>query len=75
MSKSGKVDEFTLSVNDIKDDNGDFPCPKCGVTLSPDDFTSNTVDSKELRNGDVLIHCLKCGAKITLKKPKEAKST
>jgi hypothetical protein len=72
MSQSGKIaDEFTLSVDDIKDGNGDFPCPKCGVTLSPDDLTSNTFSSDNLPNGDVLIHCEKYGANVTLKPPRK----
>lgn len=61
---------FTIDLSKIEGD-GDFPCPRCGVTISPEDETENTytiVDTKV--NGDSLqeltIQCNKCGSKIRL---------
>ena len=48
---------------------GDFPCPKCGALISPDDESEQVytiVDTK--MRGDVLeeliVNCIKCGSKI-----------
>jgi phage terminase large subunit GpA-like protein len=61
---------FTIDLAKIEGD-GDFPCPRCGVTISPEDETENTytiVDTKV--NGEALqeltIQCNKCRSKIRL---------
>ena len=61
---------FTIDLATIEGD-GDFPCPRCGVTISPEDETENTytiVDTKV--NGEALeeltIQCNKCRSKIRL---------
>lgn len=61
---------FTIDLSKIEGD-GDFPCPRCGVTISPEDESENTytiVDTKV--NGDSLqeltIQCNKCGSKVRL---------
>jgi DNA-directed RNA polymerase subunit RPC12/RpoP len=61
---------FTLDLSKIEGD-GDFPCPRCGVTISPEDETEKTytiIDTKV--NGEDLqeltIQCNKCGSKIRL---------
>ncbi len=61
---------FTVDLSKIEGD-GDFPCPQCGVTISPDDQTDDNytiVDTKV--NGEDLqeltIQCNKCGSKIRL---------
>ena len=53
------------------DGNGDFPCPSCGVTISPEDESEEVyiiIDEKV--NGDVLeelvIQCNTCSARIRL---------
>ena len=49
--------------------NGDFPCPKCGTLISPDDETEKvyTIVNAKMK-GDVLeelvITCKRCGSKI-----------
>ena len=49
--------------------NGDFPCPKCGALISPDDETEKvyTIVNAKMK-GDVLeelvITCKRCGSKI-----------
>jgi hypothetical protein len=53
------------------DGNGDFPCPKCGVTISPEDETEDvyTIVEEKVRNDaleEMLIQCNKCGSQIRL---------
>jgi hypothetical protein len=53
------------------DGNGDFPCPVCGVTISPEDESEDVyVILEEKVNGDVLeemvIQCNKCSSRIRL---------
>jgi hypothetical protein len=61
---------FTIDLA-IIDGNGDFPCPNCGITISPED-TSDTVYAivDTQMNGEKLeeltIQCNKCGTKIRL---------
>jgi DNA-directed RNA polymerase subunit RPC12/RpoP len=59
---------FKIDLTEIEGD-GDFPCPKCGALISPDDETEEVytiVDTK--MKGDVLeeliITCNKCSSKI-----------
>ena len=61
---------FTIDLSTIEGD-GDFPCTRCGVSISPEDESENTytiIDTKV--NGDELqeltIQCNKCGSKIRL---------
>ncbi|MGD8506682.1 MAG: hypothetical protein PVF15_08475 [Candidatus Bathyarchaeota archaeon] len=51
--------------------DGDFPCPKCGVTISPDDETETVytiIDTKIRKQSleELVIQCNKCGSKIRL---------
>jgi hypothetical protein len=53
------------------DGNGDFPCPACGVTISPEDESEDVyVILEEKVVGDVLeemvIQCNKCKCRIKL---------
>jgi len=53
------------------DGNGDFPCPNCSVTISPEDTSEKVYTIVDTRvNGDDLeeltIQCNKCGCKIRL---------
>ena len=51
--------------------NGDFPCPNCGVTLSPEDETEDVyciletkVEGQALE--ELVIQCNKCASQIRL---------
>jgi predicted RNA-binding Zn-ribbon protein involved in translation (DUF1610 family) len=53
------------------DGNGDFSCPKCGITISPDDSSEekySVLETKVNRNGleEVVILCNNCGSHIHL---------
>jgi len=53
------------------DGNGDFPCPTCGVTLSPEDETEDvyTIIEEKVSNDsleELLIQCNACGSQIRL---------
>jgi DNA-directed RNA polymerase subunit RPC12/RpoP len=51
--------------------NGDFRCPKCGATISPDDETDEVYCILEKKLGkksleELIIQCQKCNSKIRL---------
>ena len=51
---------------------GDFPCPKCGVVISPDDESEETYTVVETKGDEdlpeeVIVQCKKCGSIIRLK--------
>jgi transcription initiation factor IIE alpha subunit len=51
--------------------SGDFPCPKCGVNLSPEDQTEDTYSIKEIKTRrdrleEVVIQCHSCKSLIHL---------
>ena len=53
------------------DGNGDFQCPTCGVTISPEDETEDvyTILKEKVRNEaleELLIQCNKCKSRIRL---------
>jgi len=52
--------------------NGDFPCPNCGVTISPEDETENVYQILETKvKGEdleeLMIQCNKCASQIHIK--------
>jgi len=61
---------FKVDITQI-DGEGDFPCPKCGVVISPDDESETVykiIDTK-VRNQsleELILLCNKCGSKIRL---------
>jgi len=62
--------KFTVDLTKIEGE-GDFPCPKCGVTISPDDETEKVYSILETKvKGDALerliILCNKCRSEIHL---------
>ncbi len=75
--KQSNQEMFTIDLARIEG-NGDFPCPHCGVTISPDDETENiyTIVDTRVREGEIIedqppleeltIQCNKCGSKIRL---------
>jgi len=53
------------------DGNGDFPCPTCGVTISPEDESENVygiLEEKVIDNflEEMVIQCNKCSCRICL---------
>jgi hypothetical protein len=53
------------------DGGGEFPCPRCGVVMSPDDDTEETyliLGSKADDNGleEMVIQCNKCSSHVHL---------
>jgi len=69
MKQSHRV-VFKVDITQIKGE-GDFPCPKCRVIISPDDKTETVykiVDTKVKNQNleEITIQCNKCGSKIHL---------
>jgi predicted RNA-binding Zn-ribbon protein involved in translation (DUF1610 family) len=67
-TKQAMVSELDLTKID---GNGDFPCPKCGVIISPEDETEDvyTIVEETVRNDaleEMLVQCNKCGNQIRL---------
>ncbi len=61
---------FTVDLTEIEGEGG-FPCPKCGVTISPDDETEKVYSILETKVKDdsleeLIILCNKCGSEIHL---------
>ena len=53
------------------DGNGDFPCPTCGVTISPEDETEDvyTIIEEKVRNDaleELVIQCNACENRLCL---------
>ena len=51
--------------------NGDFPCPTCGVTISPEDESEEVyiILEEKIRNDaleELVIQCNKCSSQIRL---------
>ena len=71
--KGGKPKQVLISELDLTkiQGSGDFPCPNCGVTISPEDETEDiyTILEEKLR-GEVLeelvIQCNICSSQIHL---------
>jgi len=69
MKRSQRV-VFKVDITQIEGD-GDFPCPKCGVTISPNDEADTVyriVDTKVRKQDleELVILCTKCESKIHL---------
>ncbi len=67
-NRQGPINELDLTKID---GNGDFPCPKCGITISPEDESEDVyIILEEKVNGEALeeltIQCNKCGCQIRL---------
>jgi hypothetical protein len=53
------------------DGNGDFPCPRCGAVISPDDCTDEAYSILETRVNsqgleELVIRCNKCASQLQL---------
>jgi len=63
--------KFQIDLTEIEGD-GEFYCPSCGTTISPDDYTGLTyriLDVKTKIDGrveEVIIQCGTCGSVICL---------
>ena len=66
-----QVSAFRINLNDI-DGTGDFPCPSCGVTISPDDDSeriykiTNIETYKDGSLKTLTLLCKKCKSTIIL---------
>ncbi len=65
-----KDQEYTVNLLTIEG-NGSFACPKCGMTLSPDDESEKnyTIANTKVVNNELvelIVACGKCGTTITL---------
>ena len=61
---------FTVDLTKIRG-KGDFSCPRCGTTISPDDRTEKTYKILEAHmTGDaldsIMLQCNKCESQIHL---------
>ena len=61
---------YVLDLTKI-DGSGDFPCPKCGITISPDDNSEKAYSIIEAKVDDqgleeIIISCNKCTSEIHL---------
>ena len=74
VAQKGKNSKQTL-VNQLDltsiDGDGDFPCPNCGVMISPEDETEDvyTIIEEKVNNDileELLIQCNSCSAQIRL---------
>ena len=53
------------------DGNGDFPCPNCGITISPEDESEDVyiILEEKVRNDaleELVIQCNRCSSRIRL---------
>ena len=61
---------YKLDLTEIQGE-GDFPCPGCGILISPEDETDEVYEILNTKlNGDILeelvIKCNRCKSKIRL---------
>jgi len=72
MKKPQKKDDSEYNINLVSiDGDGSFPCPKCGMTISPEDETEKSykiIDTKVINQelAELVIACGKCGSTIKL---------
>ncbi len=65
-----KNSEYTINLAALEGD-GSFPCPKCGMSISPDDANEEDyqiLDTKVVNDelAELTIACGKCGSTIKL---------
>jgi hypothetical protein len=61
---------YVLDLTKV-DGSGDFPCPSCGTTISPDDSTEKAysiIEAKVNNQGleEIMIRCNKCASELHL---------
>jgi predicted RNA-binding Zn-ribbon protein involved in translation (DUF1610 family) len=65
-----KESQYTINLVTL-DGDGSFQCPKCGVSISPDDESDTNykiLDTKVVNDelSELIIACGKCGSNIKL---------
>jgi predicted RNA-binding Zn-ribbon protein involved in translation (DUF1610 family) len=65
-----KASGFKIDLASVEGD-GSFQCPKCGLSISPDDESEENyqiLDTKVVNDelSELVISCGKCGSKIEL---------
>lgn len=70
MMKMEKKCEHTIDLA-VLDGDGSFSCPKCGVSISPDDETEDNyqiIDTKVVNDEltELVIACSRCDCTIRL---------
>ena len=72
MMKKPEEKDSSYSIDLIAiDGDGSFPCPKCGLTISPEDETEENykvIDTKVVNNelAELVIQCGKCRTTIKI---------
>ena len=69
--KKAKQRRFDVDISGLQGE-GEFPCPKCGTLISPEDESEETYSVIEANGDDesieeVIIQCKKCNSVIRLK--------
>jgi hypothetical protein len=70
MKKLDKHCEQSINLTNLNGD-GSFPCPKCGMSISPDDESEDNyqiLDTKLVNDelSELVIACGKCGCNIRI---------
>jgi predicted RNA-binding Zn-ribbon protein involved in translation (DUF1610 family) len=71
MKKLNKKEmEYKINLASIEGD-GSFPCPKCGLSISPEDESEENyqiLDTKVVNDelSELIISCNKCGSTIKI---------
>ncbi|RLI30866.1 hypothetical protein DRO56_05795 [Candidatus Bathyarchaeota archaeon] len=66
-----QVGVYTIDLRELEGE-GDFPCPKCGTILSPDDIEEENYTVVDVRYNEegvmeeMVIQCLRCKSEIRL---------
>ena len=72
MKKPQKKDDSEYKINLVSiEGDGSFQCPKCGMTISPEDETEKSykiIDTKVINQelAELVIACGKCRSTIKL---------
>ncbi|MGA3290167.1 MAG: hypothetical protein ABSD42_08025 [Candidatus Bathyarchaeia archaeon] len=72
MKKPQKKNNSTYKINLVAiEGDGSFPCPKCGMPISPDDETEENykvIDTKVVDDelAELVVACGKCRSTIQL---------
>jgi predicted RNA-binding Zn-ribbon protein involved in translation (DUF1610 family) len=71
MKKLNKNDSIYMIDLTLIEGDGSFPCPKCGMAISPEDESEDNyriVDTKVVNDElvELVIVCGKCGSTIKL---------
>jgi len=72
MMKKPEKNHSSYSINLVAmEGDGSFPCPKCGMPISPEDDTEENykvINTKVVNDelAELIISCGKCGSTIKL---------